>query len=192
EETVKKRLEGMEAGKIETRPETQAAAAPAPAKERKKIKLPAVNIGPYLKYAAIIAAVIFAVRVSAPLFKSLSKIRLPRPAPKVEKIVVKKQAPAPAAAPAQKISAPSKSGMVELEIKAASNNWIQVTADGEILFKGVLRKGSQERWQAKKEIWLWLSDAGGANVTVNGKDIGVLGKKDEKKSGIIIDKEGIQ
>lgn len=106
--------------------------------------------------------------------KAEAKARAPKPKPKP---------PAP--------STISETDGVRLEILAHSNTWIQVVGDGEILFRGVLRKRAKDVWQAEKKINLELGDAGGVTMKLNGKDIGSPGKRGEKKV-IVVTKDGIK
>jgi len=80
---------------------------------------------------------------------------------------------------------------VELEVFASDNTLLQVTADKEIIFKGVLKKGSKETWKAKKEIKLEAGNSGAIKININGKPAGFSGKKGEKKE-ITVTKDGIK
>ena len=78
----------------------------------------------------------------------------------------------------------------ELEIIAHYNTWIQVSSNGELLFKGILEKGSKDKWRSKKDIELSLGNAGGVMLKLNGEDLGSPGRRGEKKS-IVVTKDGI-
>ncbi len=80
---------------------------------------------------------------------------------------------------------------LKLDIVARSDSWIQVVSDGELLFRGILRKGTEDTWQAKKEIRLKLGNAGGVTLRLNEENIGVLGKRGEKRE-IVITQDGIK
>ena len=80
---------------------------------------------------------------------------------------------------------------LKLEIVARSNTWLQIMGDGQLLFRGVLNKKEKDVWQAEKELRLEIGNAGGVALVLNGKDIGSLGKKGEKKT-IVITKDGIE
>lgn len=81
---------------------------------------------------------------------------------------------------------------IEIELAVNSTSIVHVTGDGEILFKGIIKKGSKETWKAKKEIKLDLGNAGGVTLYLNGKELGALGKKGQKKDNIIITKDGVK
>lgn len=80
---------------------------------------------------------------------------------------------------------------LQLEIVARYNTWIQVISDGRLLFRGILKKGTLDIWQAKEEIELELGNAGGVSLRLNEKDLGFPGKKGQKKS-LVITKDGIK
>ena len=66
-----------------------------------------------------------------------------------------------------------------------------MVGDGEILFQGIFKRGTSDVWQAEEEIDLELGNAGGVTLKLNEEDIGVPGKKGEKKE-VIITKDGIK
>ncbi|MDP8229992.1 MAG: DUF4115 domain-containing protein [Candidatus Gorgyraea atricola] len=79
----------------------------------------------------------------------------------------------------------------KVELAARYNTWVQVTSGKELLFRGILKKGASDSWEAKKQIDLELGNAGGVTLTFNGKNLGTPGKKGEKKT-LIITKDGIR
>jgi len=122
------------------------------------------------------------------LFSFIKIARFIRNVPKKHKVQVTQKKEAKEAV----VAAPSHSAKgVELEITARYNTWIKVTSDGELLFKGILKKKESDIWRAKKKISLELGNAGGVNLTLNGKNLGYPGKKGEKKE-IIVTKDGIK
>ncbi|MBU1912006.1 MAG: helix-turn-helix domain-containing protein [Candidatus Omnitrophica bacterium] len=84
-----------------------------------------------------------------------------------------------------------KTEFIELEVTASENTWLQVTGDGELMFKGSFKKSNKDIWKAKKEIKLEMGNSGVIKINMNGKPLGFTGKKDEKKE-IIITKDGIK
>lgn len=85
----------------------------------------------------------------------------------------------------------AKSKGIILEIEARYNTWMHVVSDGKTLFIGVLKKKQKDSWQTEKDIELELGNAGGVNLRLNGKSLGIPGKKGDKKS-FIITKDGIE
>ncbi len=61
-----------------------------------------------------------------------------------------------------------KSG-VNILVRATSNSWLRVRADGKEVFRATLHKGDVETWSAKEEISMWLGNAGGIEVECAGK-----------------------
>lgn len=101
-----------------------------------------------------------------------------------------------ASLPSKKPSEPSpvtkkKEEALELEVLASYNTWIQVLSDGELLFRGILRKGTKDIWRAKKEIDLELGNAGGVTLKLNGRSLGSPGKRGKKRK-VVITKDGIK
>lgn len=80
---------------------------------------------------------------------------------------------------------------IKLAIRAKENCWIQLKADGKVVFQSILRKGRMENWQAKDKIELSLGNAGGVDLEVNGKLISNLGRKGQVLKNILITKEGL-
>jgi transcriptional regulator with XRE-family HTH domain len=79
---------------------------------------------------------------------------------------------------------------VELKVSASRDTWLQVTSDGNMIFTGLFKKGSQDKWIAKKEIKLEVADSSVVKIKANGKIVNFPGKKGEKKE-IVITKDGI-
>ncbi len=96
-----------------------------------------------------------------------------------------------ARAKAPVVSGREETGIVNLEMVAHSDTWIQVMGDGHLLFRGILKKKEKDVWEAKKEIRLDIGNAGGVAIRLNGKNLGPLGKRGEKKE-VIVTKNGIQ
>jgi hypothetical protein len=77
-----------------------------------------------------------------------------------------------------------------LSIKTTDDVWIELRLDGNIIFKNVLKGGSEEEWQADENFELWTGNAAAMNVTLNGHNLGSPGVG--VKKGIIINRQGIQ
>lgn len=76
-----------------------------------------------------------------------------------------------------------------LEVKALSDCWMRVSADGEELFQGTLAKGKKEKWQAKNRIELRIGKPEALEVRLNGKVIDL--KKIKVKKKLIITHQGV-
>ncbi len=62
-------------------------------------------------------------------------------------------------------------------VRATDDCWLRVKADGEELFRGVLKKGDVENWSGKKEISLWVGNAGALRITCDGKSYTNIGRR---------------
>lgn len=90
----------------------------------------------------------------------------------------------PTSAPAT--SAPPKSSdpvavaprtEVEVRVEAERTTWLNARDEkGRTLFSGMLRKGDQKDFTAKKKVRLVIGVGGSVNLTVNGKDLGSPGE----------------
>jgi len=80
---------------------------------------------------------------------------------------------------------------IRLDIKANENCWVELKADGKTMFRGIIKKGKTESWQAKNRIELSLGNAGVVDLEVNGKRISALGRRGQTVKNIVIDKEGL-
>jgi len=79
---------------------------------------------------------------------------------------------------------------IELNITAVSNTWVKIITDGEMVFSGILTKGSDDSWEAKKEIGLEVGNVKGVSLKLNGENIKIKGRKGKKHS-FLINKDGI-
>lgn len=94
-----------------------------------------------------------------------------------------------------KVSPPPPSRLVvknkplKLTIRALQDSWMQVKSDGRVIFENILSKGKEEKWTAKEEIEIWVGNAEGLELVLNGKELGSPGKGVIK--GILITREGM-
>jgi cytoskeletal protein RodZ len=79
---------------------------------------------------------------------------------------------------------------LDLEIKALDAVWVHVTADGKVLFQGIMKKGAAESWNAKESIEIWTGNASNMLLTLNKNVLGSPGKGVVKK--MIISHEGVR
>jgi cytoskeleton protein RodZ len=69
-----------------------------------------------------------------------------------------------------------------LQINAHSTVWISITADGEKQWQGTMEANQRRQVQANETIRLTVGNAGGVELTLNGKDLGALGNEGEVKT----------
>lgn len=89
------------------------------------------------------------------------------------------------------ISVPASEPLT-VQLKAVERTWIRVTADGKVLFQNVLDKGTTERWSANEQLALWLGNAGGVELTLNGRALGTPGRRGEVIRELTITHSGVQ
>lgn len=122
----------------------------------------------------MLLALVVVIVVGAGAFFLLSSDDQQAPAPQAKQTQqAAKSAPqeqAPAAAPEKKYE--------DVEVKAEFSNrcWTSVKADGKTIYEGTVEKGKSMEWKADDKMVITFGDAGAASVTVNGKDMGKVGK----------------
>jgi cytoskeleton protein RodZ len=68
-------------------------------------------------------------------------------------------------------------GAVKVEITAAEPVWVMARANGKYLFSGTLEANQTKSVDANGTVTLRVGNAGGVNITLNGKPIGPVGPK---------------
>ena len=91
-------------------------------------------------------------------------------------------APAPAARPtptAQQVPSSPVAAGVQVTAKFSDDCWLAVTADGKTVYEGTATKNATMTWQGRDDIKITFGNAGAAEVTVNGRSLGVQGPPGE-------------
>ena len=160
---------------------SQASLPPAQAGREDAPNLRPVVVGVGAGLAALIG-IGFIVYLGLELAGSLKEGRRAPGAPAAEKPQQKPPVSKPLLVPLAK--------KLELTIQASSNVWLQVKADGSVVFQNVLPKGDKESWSAQKELELWTGNAGAMALTLNGKPLEGVGRG--VKKGIRITHTGME
>ena len=71
------------------------------------------------------------------------------------------------------------SGRLQMDVEIIARTWLEVTVDGEPAFRGLIEAGTKWSWFAQDSIAMHVGNAGGALVTLNGQELGLLGEQDE-------------
>ena len=79
---------------------------------------------------------------------------------------------------------------LRLTVQTSADVWIQLKADGTVIFQNVLSKGARETWNAKNNLEVWTGNAGAMQLSLNGKPLEGLGRGVRK--GVKITHAGIQ
>jgi cytoskeleton protein RodZ len=101
----------------------------------------------------------------------------PGPAPAIQEPSPVPASPEPAAAMAnvREESAPRGAG-VSMVLEFEQDSWTEVSADGQSIFSGMMRRGIKREFQAREGFRLTLGNAGGVRVTVDGRALEPLGQ----------------
>jgi len=80
--------------------------------------------------------------------------------------------------------------ILRLTIFAEEDTWMQIKADGRVVFTRILKKSTSETWEAKDSFELWLANAGTVRLELNGRILPPIGRRGQVLKNIIINKEG--
>ncbi len=97
---------------------------------------------------------------------------------------------APKATPSVSSMLVPKNKPLILTIRAKRDSWMQVKSDGKVIFENVLSRGKEEKWTAKEKIELWVGNAEGLELVLNGNIIGSPGEGVIKN--ILITRQGMK
>ncbi|MGF1482606.1 MAG: helix-turn-helix domain-containing protein [Cyanophyceae cyanobacterium] len=81
--------------------------------------------------------------------------------------------------PSLAVSSAEPNEPVVVDILLKDQCWLQVSADGETVFEGVLPKGTRRTWTAQEQVKLRAGNAGGVMVTYNDQQTQRLGDPGE-------------
>jgi cytoskeleton protein RodZ len=90
------------------------------------------------------------------------------------------QQPAPDASATPAASKPEKSFFIS--IKAREDSWVSVVADGKSVMERVLMADKHKKIKAGKSLVLRTGNAGGIEVSFNGRPLGNLGNENEPRT----------
>jgi hypothetical protein len=80
---------------------------------------------------------------------------------------------------------------IELRIRATADAWMEITADDKLVWSGVLSAERERVIRAHKLVVLNIGNAGGVEITYNGKALPPLGEEGKRKV-LTITPEGVQ
>lgn len=72
--------------------------------------------------------------------------------------------------------APKTYDGVEVTATFTADCWLEVKADGKVVYEGTLKKGDSQTWKGTDKVTVRVGDAGAVSFSVNGKDLGTAGK----------------
>ena len=77
---------------------------------------------------------------------------------------------------AEAIPAAVANAPVRLSMKMEDQSWMRITADGEVVFEGILKEGDDRIWTATQQIRIRAGNAGGVVVSFNEGTAKALGQ----------------
>jgi len=104
-------------------------------------------------------------------FKNVAPSNEPTP-------LIREDGPAPEAAI-------EKTG-IALVLESDAPSWIEISADGEKVFGGMMTAGESRTFEAKKTFRLTLGNAGGVRVSVDGRPLAPLGRPGEVVRNVLL------
>ena len=152
------------------------------------------------RLAAIALAIFVVLKIGGCALGALKKHSSAKPAATAKKTEKAKPRPVEAKAEAepdaqtvkaQVFKFPGDAGKVSLAIRAVKDTWVQVKADGNIVFEMKMKKGTMESWSAKNKIELSGKNVSELDLEVNGDHIGPLGSAERGAKKVLITKEGL-
>lgn len=128
-----------------------------------------------------IKLIAFAGSKTVAFFKSRPKAvnKVPTQRDKVEKKAVTAKAKVPSQrdkVPQAVIPQIPEGAGLALSLKASSDVYLKVKSDGSVIYDGILKRGSSEKWEAKQSFEISTSKAEALAVSLNGTSLGPLGK----------------
>lgn len=86
---------------------------------------------------------------------------------------------------------PQQEEGVRLTVKVKRQGWLQVKADGSVVFQSTLNEGTTETWKAEESIELSGKLIHYLDYTVNGKDVGGLSRDARNARRLVVTEKGI-
>jgi len=160
-----------------------------------------INPGIMKIIAAVIAAVflLFIVGKIGAFLKNRPAKRRGRPPAARAVSAVQPRAPTRAlpkqskgARPVEQSFPQSADSEIRLVIRAKEDCWVNLKADGKVVFRSLLRKGRFENFIFKDKGELSLGNAGAVELEINGKFIPNLGRRGQALKNIIISRKGLE
>ncbi len=86
---------------------------------------------------------------------------------------------------------PVESGL-RLALSVEESCWLEIEADGEVVVSGLKEQGFREEVTARRELRLWLGNAGGVKLLLNGEPAIPLGRPGQVRKDLTITLDNYQ
>ncbi len=130
---------------------------------------------PFHLYLTYFALILGAIAVLSYVLRPSSSVA-PEPSP----TALTPTSPSPQVSPANAPLTPAPS-VLRVQVELMGQSWLQVVADGQVVFEGILNPGATESWTAQQSLVLAAGNAGEVRVRVNGGPPQPLGAPGEVK-----------
>jgi len=84
------------------------------------------------------------------------------------------------------------SDSLRLSMRLDADCWSEIFADERLLFSGVLHRGEERNFEARKSFRVTMGNAAAARISVNGRELPPLGKPGEVIHNVRLDAERVQ
>ncbi len=137
---------------------------------------------------AVVAAVIYIVNREGPVpaQEPLSKVPFDRAIHESEAAISQPEAPPPVVQVMPVVDS------LRLEITTTDSVWVWLMIDGTRKGEYLFPAGRVRTWTAKEQFVISMGNAAAATFRLNGKDLGVLGKRGAVARNILITQAGVQ
>lgn len=105
-----------------------------------------------------------------------------KPAPAEAASAQRPAEPKRQASPAESADAPASGKAFSVQIVAKEDSWISIVADGKSVMERVLTADKRKNVKAGKTLVLRTGNAGGIEVSFNGRPLGALGNENEPRT----------
>ncbi len=119
------------------------------------------------------------------------KVVRPSPLSRIEPVSFKNVAPSNEPTPLIREDAPAPEAAIEktgvdLVLESDEPSWIEISADGEKVYGGMMSAGESRTFEAKKTFCVTLGNAGGVRVSVDGRPLAPLGRPGEVVRNVVL------
>jgi hypothetical protein len=67
-------------------------------------------------------------------------------------------------------------------LNASETSWVSITVDGKVVFSGILQPNERREINAEEKVKVIAGNAGGIDISLNGKTIEALGPKGQVRT----------
>ncbi|XFA72518.1 helix-turn-helix domain-containing protein [Thermosynechococcaceae cyanobacterium Okahandja] len=158
--------------------------AAKPTKTRASIGFQLRPIHLYFAYfVVVVAAVVGLAYLLRPQPQSITELQPASPSPSPSP--ANQAAPEPSPSPEAATAAPAlPNDRVEVTLSLSGSSWLEIEADGKVVYTGILDAGTERSWQAKERLIVRTGNAGDVKVSVNNGPaipMGAVGEVTEKE-----------